>query len=634
MAEADQAHAIGEALGLLGKRRLALAIHDASFPSAATRRGTPYSEDGLALVRLARGLGFDALQLGPQGLTSPGNPSPYDAALSSRDPLSLDWAALREDPRWAGLIHDDDLRRLESAAPGPLDRVDQEGAFAATRAVEDAVWARLGQARARGAPAARALVAEAEAFVDEHAWVARDALFDVLAARHGSHAWRRWPPQDRALWLSGPAATARRAALIASHEEAVLRHATWQVALRAQHRAWRRRLRGLGVRVFADLQVGMSLRDAWGLAPLLLEGYRLGAPPSRTNPAGQPWDYPLLDPALLEGPGGEPGPALRAFQARVAAVLAFYDGVRLDHPHGLVCPWVYRTPPPDSALAEAQAAVQRGARLFSSPDLDDHPELARFAIARPEQLDRAVARHADGWVRELDEAQVGRYARLVDALMDEVRARRLDPQDVPCEVLSTQPYPLGRVLARHGLGRFRVTPKADVRDPEDVYLSEQARPEDWVMLGTHDTPPIWQLAREWRDTQKGATRADYLARRLRPRGGAEALARELRADPRKLVHAQAADLFVSEARHVLVFFADLLGLEEIYNRPGVIDPANWTLRVPRDFAARYAAAAAEGRALDLPCALALALRARGLERAAPELLARLEARAWWVPAAA
>src|SRR5262245_2748338 len=90
---AAQRDLIREALRRLGKRRLILAIHDASFPSVAEQdfgRGSPYTQGGLALVRLAYGLGFDALQLGPQGQTSRDNPSPYDGTFFSRNLLSVD----------------------------------------------------------------------------------------------------------------------------------------------------------------------------------------------------------------------------------------------------------------------------------------------------------------------------------------------------------------------------------------------------------------------------------------------------------------------------------------------------------------------------------------------------------------
>jgi 4-alpha-glucanotransferase len=137
------------------------------------------------------------------------------------------------------------------------------------------------------------------------------------------------------------------------------------------------------------------------------------------------------------------------------------------------------------------------------------------------------------------------------------------------------------------------------------------------MVGNHDTPSIWRLARAWQGTEMGAKQAAYLAGRL-GLPGPEPLA----ADPVRLVHAKVADLFLGPARNVQIFFADLFGLEETYNMPGTVSPDNWTLRVPADFAA------APIPRLNLPACLALALRSRrDVNR--PELLTRLDALAGW-----
>jgi hypothetical protein len=83
------------------------------------------------------------------------------------------------------------------------------------------------------------------------------------------------------------------------------------------------------------------------------------------------------------------------------------------------------------------------------------------------------------------------------------------------------------------------------------------------------------------------------------------------ASPAGLARAHLADLFVGPASNVMIFFADLLGLREIYNRPGTVGPENWSLRVPPDFAEAHRQAAGAGRALDLPATLVAAMRGRG-----------------------
>jgi hypothetical protein len=65
-------------------------------------------------------------------------------------------------------------------------------------------------------------------------------------------------------------------------------------------------------------------------------------------------------------------------------------------------------------------------------------------------------------------------------------------------------------------------------------------------------------------------------------------------------------MLASEARNVSVFFADLFGMTERYNRPGTTHAENWRLRVPADFEAQYEARRRSGNALDVPGCLAAA----------------------------
>jgi 4-alpha-glucanotransferase len=361
----------------------------------------------------------------------------------------------------------------------------------------------------------------------------------------------------------------------------------------------------MGLRVYADMQVGMGHRDRKLFGPLLLAGYALGAPPSRTNPEGQPWGYPLFDPTQLA-----PGGAARAlFEQRLDLLLRDHDGLRVDHPHGLVCPWVYRTD-----LADPLRAVQAGARLHESPDLPDHPALRRYARVRPEQIDASVTRYDDRRVRWLEAPQIDAYATAFDLIVARARAHGVSARDLCAEVLSTCPVPLRAVLTRHGLGRFRVTQKARVDIPEDVYRSDNADAMDWVMVGNHDTDPLTLLTERWHATPEASRRAEYLARRLCPSERERApMAVAIAQDTQAMAQAMFADLFVGPARQVLVFWADLFGVREVYNRPGVVHPDNWTLRVPRDFEHAYAQATRHGAAPSLPSALATALRARGLD---------------------
>ena len=619
--ESRPSRAALEALETLDVDRLVLAIHDASLPGGGDDdigRGTPASPEALALAGFARAAGFDALQLGPQGLTDEDDASPYTGALFSRNPLTISLARLSEpDGEWGELLPPRQRSKLAEARPPGADRrVPYGPVFRAQRAALAAAFERCEKRCAAGDAGALRLAAEIEGFRREAAsWLEPDALYEALRLEYGGRDWSRWDGPRAALDRTLGDCSRREGPHEARREELARRHGPVlrfyrfvQFLAHDQHRRFREETSRLGLQLFGDLQVGVSPRDTWRQPGIFLDGYRLGAPPSRTNPDGQPWDYPVLDPQRYVGADGTMGAALRFVAARVEKVFAEYDAVRIDHPQGLVCPWVYRADAPD-----ALRAVQQGARLFSSPDLPDHPDLARYAIARPSQLndDPETPRYDDHWVAELDDEQVEQYALLFDRIVEVGRRNGRARPALICEVLSTLPNPLARVLARHDLGRFRVTQKADLSDPLDVYRAENAEPRDWVMFGNHDTPPLWHQLEEWRAEGRLEARAAHAARCLEPSPASrDQLQRVLITAPGLLAHAEIAQLFASPARNVSIFFADLFGVQEIYNRPGTVSPENWSLRLAPDWREAYAARVREDRALNLPLALWLALRSR------------------------
>jgi len=587
---------VAEALKTLHIERLVLGVHDASFPGQHGEdigRGSPYSFGGRAFFRFAAELGFTGVQLGPQGKTSPINASPYDGTLFAKSPLSVALGPLASDAsKWRGLLSED---ALATAVRSRTANADHRVADATVRPAQDAALRAAHAAFSRRGRRWAALGREFAAFTRQHAdWLASDSLFEALAARHGTLDWQKWP--DEGLDESG------------DHADAMDFASFCQFLVHTQHAELREELAGLGLKLYGDLQVGVSHRDLWRHQHLFLANYRMGAPPSRTNPDGQPWGYPVLDPdGLVANPAGD-GPGLRFVRARAEKMLGEFDGLRIDHPHGLVCPWVYRTDDPDPLHA-----VQHGARLFASPDLPDHPELARYSLVTRSDLapEPRHPRYEDDWVRSLTDEQIKRHAVIFDVLVDTVRAQGGQVGDIACEVLSTCPSPLAAVVSRHGLGRFRVVQKADPGNVRDPYRTAVASPADWVMLGTHDTPPIWRVLDEWRNTKQQAEWAGYLADRLEPVAARRSdLAARLASDPIQFGRAFLADLFIGPAQNVSIFFTDLLGMKEIYNRPGEVHPENWTLRVPPDYAQLYRARCAAGEAFDLPGALALALRAR------------------------
>jgi 4-alpha-glucanotransferase len=615
MSMTDAHELVRQACSTLGIERLVLAIHDVSFPSTAEEdigRGSPYSDGGEAFFAFARELGFDGIQLGPQGQTSPGNVSPYDGSVFSKSTLSLPLRTLASTAT-AELLAPSFIDERVARTPRGDVRAHYGPAF---QTMDDALRRATTELRTRverGDAAARSLLDEIEAYAAASPWLEHDARFEAIASLHVTDDFRTWPLGDRE-----PTA-ARMREVLQAQRDVTLGWKLGQFLLAREHAALRRHLQDLGLRIYGDLQVGLSLRDRWTRDHLFLDGYAMGGPPSRTNPEGQPWGYGVLDPKqyarrfVRAGAGpSEEGAVAAFFRARVAKLWEEFDGLRIDHPHGIVCPWVYDATHPDPL-----AAVVSGARLFETPaglaGAGAHPLLASLAVARVDQIDTSVKPYDDDRVHDLEPAQIDEYGVLFDIVMDSVRAAKRSTKDVLCEVLSTCPEPLACVMQRHGLGRFRVTQKASVVDETDGYRGENAKPADWIMIGNHDTEPLRRVAARWDKQGAMRARAAYLATRLeRDPQKREAFATWALAKPSHFYNSVFADLFVGPASNVLVFWADLFGEEDVYNRPGVVSPDNWSMRVPRAFREVYRDRVASGEALDLRVALALALRARGL----------------------
>ena len=349
-----------------------------AFPPAPTTsgRGTPYSDAGRALFGFARALGFTGVQLGPQGLTSRDNPSPYDAMLFSREPLSIHAAPLLGRDAWQRARR---RRAVDDGAPRRSSR-----------------RVRSADARARGAVARAARRVEPRR---RRVGASRSASGSSATRRIGRDAARRNIASCSGSRTSSTTSCART--LRAARAVAVGRSADRRVVARSPD---------------AGAAVPRRLRDGRAAEPHQSRGPAVGLSGARSG--------------AVRRRG-----AARWSCARVGKMLAEYDGAaHRSSARPRRYPWVYRT----GAARSASGGARRRAAVLVAGPARSSARWRAFAIARPEQLDRGELRWADGWVRALDDAQVDRYAPLFDASsIARARAGRIARDDLLCEVLST-----------------------------------------------------------------------------------------------------------------------------------------------------------------------------------------------------
>jgi hypothetical protein len=140
---------IEDALRELGVKRLLLAIHDISFPSDPDEdigRGAPTTRAAARLLAYVRALGFTGIQLGPQGQTEPGNPSPYDSTIFARHLATISIASFRAGGPYAGVVDDPVLDGLVTSGPTNHGHADDASRSLVAAVVDQNL---SGRARAR-----------------------------------------------------------------------------------------------------------------------------------------------------------------------------------------------------------------------------------------------------------------------------------------------------------------------------------------------------------------------------------------------------------------------------------------------------------------------------------------------------
>ena len=234
-----------------------------------------------------------------------------------------------------------------------------------------------------------------------------------------------------------------------------------------------------------------------------------------------------------------------------------------------------------------------------------------------EDLNWDVEPDKEQWIKSLTEEQVKKYAQLLEKIV--IAAAKevgLSKNEIVCEDLGTLTYPVEKVIRYLGLQGMRLTQFVVPEKEYHPYRMCNIEEKVWAMVGTHDNEPIAMWADKFVNTHEGWLHAKNLAKDLNPDKDdkeVEMIAVELSKNAQFLTQTKLVELFASKAENIQVFFTDLLGIYEVYNRPGTSGSQNWSLRMPNNFEEFYCQQLRNGKGMNLPLLLKLAIEARGDE---------------------
>ena len=563
---------IKKALKALGKKNFVFIMHNGSFPSIYgenTGFGTVNSQAGRNFIDYAAGL-FDAIQMGPAGKTKSSDSSPYCGTIFSNNPLFIDLKELTS-PKWYNILSESTFNEIVENNPNKgtnktsYSYITVKQAQALSEAYENFI--KLNN---------KALMQEFEAYKNENdSWLDKDSLYEALSIEHETDYWPNWKSKtDKNLF--NPKSYEEKIEYAKRIEEISKKYAKEideykfiQFVLNKQNAQTKKYADSKGIKMIADRQVAFSDRDCWAYQSLFLEGWCLGCPPDYFSKDGQAWGFPVIDPEKLynsDGTLGEAGILMKNLFKKMFRENP--GGVRIDHIVGLIDPWVYKSG--KKPLPECGAG-----RLYSSPE---HPELAKYAIPKIEDLDSNMTPDNEKRVKNLTEEQIRLYGRLIEKIViAAAQEEGLTKDAIVCEDLGTLTNPVAAVMKAYELLGMRLTQFTVATEPQDPYRCRNITEKCWAMVGTHDNRPVTLWAKSLVNTHEGYLHVKNLVEDLfQEADNKDDIIVEMTKNAELLKETKLVELFACKAENIQMFFTDFFNISQTYNTPGTSGDKNWS----------------------------------------------------------
>lgn len=668
---------IADAKKTLGIDHVDLIAHTPSLPS------DPKEDTGIGVLSKNQGTkrfidfayenGIDGVVIEPSGIIGGPLYSPYDSTSFSKKTV-VDVKALSED-KWGKLLSPEVAAEIVARKPkdAPKNRVTYEYSLGAQSEALKMAYENFKIKLEENNPQVKKLAKEFETYKKNNDfWLEKDSLYSVLAEINKDGYYMNWGNKLHQVLFDKTDTTytakekqAEIAAVKAEHKDEINYYKFCQFVVDKQqneladyatnvaknhekeelsvlsdalHRgdinittykniteAMQRNKKG--VNIIADRPIGFSAIDIWGQPDIFTTDEFMGSMPTDYSPLGQPWNFRFIKRDKMfneDGSIGEGGKYLKELFLKT-----FRDnpgGVRIDHIHGLIDPWVYKQDGEgtkngyrymfrellNGPLAELRKCgiteekiigIKDPIEAILNPDSNHRQQLAAkggidfnwakwYVDSHRGEIEAAYSKTMTDIVLKAAEQAVKERAQ--------VQGKELSPSElhkevrglIICEDAGFTTVPIRWAMYDLDLTGMRLAKYANPLDHTQKY--RECNPNEqrnyWT-VGTHDDTPFINQVEEYNQKGSRDDHANYIAGEM----GMDSSPLKDRFQPWKFIKAKFGRMFLADwnpstPNNILVHWPDLLGINVRYNTPGSENPAeNWTARIPneRSFDEKY-----------------------------------------------
>lgn len=602
--QAKYENAIDKAFEKLNIRNFLAIAFDQSFPAeTATRNigiGTSFSEGALKTAQFMKKMfNITGLQLGPEGMISAGNTSPYSGSVFAYNNLSVDLGKLLT-PEYESILDNESYGKLT------LSILNQNERLAAFESAFNLMPEALSTAFSNfeKLPASSPLKKEYNTFIKANKdWLEADTMYEVLTNVYGGDNWEYWGQSksdksnlelDKALFNNSTDKKARNARVQELNEKTVTHgnntvniaglHKFVQFLADKQQKEAKLNFNNEKIDVLGDCLIGFSPREHWANQEAFKKDCYMGC---QNNGGIAPWGFAALDFSKLDGPTG------KLLQKKFDIFFDKYDGARIDAAWQLVKPFVYQVSRDgngninntwkvdsdnlgDKIFKMIIDTAEKKAKEQGKPFDKNKINLELLGLGIPGEVYGAAEKH------QLPQIEITRYAK-----------------DEPDNKWATV-----NLLRGRGEDRFIVAP------------------------GTHDDISLVTLSNNQNYAGDKGLQVNYLSRDLNTGSWGMNIGNNDAKGQEQFRNAKFAELFTT--KNLMATIYDLFGYQQAFNdqyassSENTAKGKNWKLRMPTDVEKFYFTQIKDGLGLNLPNALKMALRVRGKENNSDNLVNALQ----------